>query len=159
KTRVVGALQTFGKRVGIAAVMHAPLIPEGSPPAGQRPVLLVLHQELSIPGRIGHYLTKMGVPLDIRRPRFGDPLPATLDAHAGAVIFGGPQSSNDTDDFIRREIDWIGVPLAAKRPYLRICLGAPMMARHLCARVDYHPEGKAEGGYYPIRVSDAARQG
>jgi GMP synthase (glutamine-hydrolysing) len=137
--------------------MHAPLIPQGSKPAGGRPVLLVLHQEQSTPGRIGHYLTKMGVPLDIRRPRFGDPLPESLEAHAGAVIFGGPQSSNDPDDFIRREIDWIGVPLTEKRPFLGICLGAQMMARHLGARVDYHAEGKAEVGYYPIRVHDAAR--
>ena len=137
--------------------MHAPLNHRAAPPAASRPVLLVLHQEHSIPGRIGHYLTKMGVPLDIRRPRFGDPLPATLAAHAGAVIFGGPQSANDSDDFIRREIDWIAVPLAEKKPYLGICLGAQMMAKHLGARVDYHAEGKAEVGYYPIRVSDAAR--
>jgi GMP synthase (glutamine-hydrolysing) len=138
--------------------MHAPLIPQGPTAAARRPVLLVLHQELSIPGRVGNYLTRMGVPLDIRRPRFGDPLPETLDAHAGAVIFGGPQSANDTDDFIRREIDWIAVPLAEKRPFLGICLGAQMMARHLGARVAYHAEGKAEVGYYPIRVSDAARK-
>lgn len=137
--------------------MHAPLIPRTLGPAVQRPVLLVLHQELSTPGRVGHYLAKLGVPLDIRRPRFGEPLPDTLEEHAGAVIFGGPQSANDTDAFIRREIDWIAVPLAEKRPFLGICLGAQMLARHLGARVAYHPEGKAEVGYYPIRVRDAAR--
>src|SRR5579883_696006 len=136
--------------------MHAPLHPRTPPPAPHRPVLLVLHQEHSIPGRIGHYLTKMGVPLDVRRPRFGDPLPETLADHAGAVIFGGPQSANDTDDFIRREIDWIAVPLAESKPFLGICLGAQMMAKHLGARVAYHPEGKAEVGYYPIRVTEAA---
>ena len=54
---------------------------------------------------------KRGHPLDVRRPRFGDPLPETMDGHAGAVIFGGPQSANDDDEFVRREIDWIGVPL------------------------------------------------
>jgi GMP synthase (glutamine-hydrolysing) len=137
--------------------MHAPLHPRTPTSAPHRPVLLVLHQEHSIPGRIGHYLTKMGVPLDIRRPRFGDPLPETLAGHAGAVIVGGPQSANDTDDFIRREIDWIGVPLAENKPFLGICLGAQMLAKHLGARVAYHPEGKAEVGYYPIRVSDVAR--
>ncbi len=72
------------------------------------PVLIILHQEHSSPG--AHRpcaLKSRGVPLDIRRPRFGDPLPETLKDHAGAVIFGGPQSANDKDDFIRREIDWI----------------------------------------------------
>ncbi|MEA2860661.1 MAG: hypothetical protein QOC72_2700, partial [Methylobacteriaceae bacterium] len=54
------------------------------------PVLIVLHQETSTPGRIGNALRALGHRLDIRRPRFGDPLPQTLDGHAGAVIFGGP---------------------------------------------------------------------
>jgi GMP synthase (glutamine-hydrolysing) len=116
-----------------------------------RPVLIVLHQEHSIPGRVGQVLTGRGIPLDIRRPRFGDPLPKTLRRHAGAVIFGGPQSANDKDDFIRQEIDWIGVPLKEKKPFLGICLGAQMLARHLGSPVYFHPEGKAEVGYYPIR--------
>ena len=137
--------------------MHAPLESRAHEPAAQRPVLLVLHQELSTPGRVGHYLAKRGVPLDVRRPRFGDPLPETLAEHAGAVIFGGPQSANDTEDFVRREIDWIAVPLAEKKPFLGICLGAQMLAKHLGARVAKHPEGKAEVGYYPIRVTEHAQ--
>jgi GMP synthase (glutamine-hydrolysing) len=80
------------------------------------PVLIVLHQEHSTPGRLGHALKARGYPLDIRRPRFDDPLPETLAHHAGAVIFGGPQSANDADAFIRREIDWIGVPLKERKP-------------------------------------------
>lgn len=120
-----------------------------------KPVLIVLHQEHSSPGRVGQALTRLGYPLDIRRPRFGDPLPETMDGHAGAVIFGGPQSANDEDDFIRREIDWIGVPLRDGKPYLGICLGAQMMARHLGARVFAHPQGHAEVGYYPIRPTAA----
>jgi len=141
--------------------MHAPLESKrksrGSAPAAQRPVLLVLHQELSTAGRVGHYLAKRGVPLDIRRPRLGDALPETLAGHAGAVIFGGPQSANDTEEFVRREIDWIAVPLAEKRPFLGICLGAQMLAKHLGARVATHPEGKAEVGYYPIKPTAAGR--
>ncbi|HEY0441613.1 MAG TPA: glutamine amidotransferase, partial [Xanthobacteraceae bacterium] len=87
-------------------------------PVVKRPVLIVLHQEISTPGRVGHALTRLGVPMDIRRPRFGDPLPETLDRHAGAVVFGGPMSANDEDDFVKREIDWMSVPLAEQRPLL-----------------------------------------
>ncbi|MBX9645571.1 MAG: glutamine amidotransferase, partial [Xanthobacteraceae bacterium] len=43
------------------------------------PVLIILHQETSTPGRVGNALRALGHPLDIRRPRFGDPLPETLD--------------------------------------------------------------------------------
>src|SRR4051794_3142521 len=91
-----------------------------------RPVLVVLHQETSTPGRVGNALRLLGHRLDVRRPRFGDPLPPTLDDHAGAVIFGGPMSANDPDDYVRREIDWISVPLKEDRPFLGICLGAQM---------------------------------
>lgn len=120
-----------------------------------QPVLLILHQDTSSPGRVGQRLAALGYPLDIRRPRYGDPLPKTMHEHAGAVIFGGPQSANDNDDFIKQEIDWIGVPLRDNKPYLGICLGAQMLARHLGARVYSHPEGHAEVGYYPIRPTDA----
>jgi GMP synthase (glutamine-hydrolysing) len=119
------------------------------------PVLIVLHQETSAPGRIGNALRALGYPLDIRRPRFGDALPETLSAHAGAVIFGGPMSANDPDDYVRREIDWIAVPLLERRPYLGICLGAQMLAMHLGARVAPHVRGRVEMGYYPIRPTRA----
>ena len=120
-------------------------------------VLLVLHQEQSTPGRVGLALRDRGYVLDIRRPRFGDPLPKTMADHAGAVIFGGPQSANDPDDFIKAEIDWIGVPLKEEKPFLGICLGAQMLAKQLGERVFTHPEGKAEIGYYPIRPTAAGR--
>ncbi|MEO0619682.1 MAG: hypothetical protein AAFZ01_10445, partial [Pseudomonadota bacterium] len=81
------------------------------------PALIILHQEKSTPGRIGHWLRTNGFPLDIRRPRFGDPLPTTLADHSCAVIFGGPMSANDPDDFIRLETDWIDVPLREKKPF------------------------------------------
>ena len=123
-----------------------------------KPVLIILHQEHSQPGRVGQVLTRLGYPLDIRRPRFGDPLPQTMDEHAGAAIFGGPQSANDEEDFVKREIDWIGVPLREEKPFLGICLGAQMMARHLGARVYPHPQGHAEVGYYPIRPTSAGRR-
>jgi GMP synthase (glutamine-hydrolysing) len=119
------------------------------------PVLIVLHQEASTPGRVGNALRALGHRLDVRRPRFGDPLPETLDGHAGAVIFGGPMSVNDPDDYIRREIDWIAVPLREQRPFLGICLGAQMLAMQLGARVAPHPLGRAEMGYYPIHPTKA----
>jgi GMP synthase (glutamine-hydrolysing) len=119
------------------------------------PILIVLHGEMSTPGRVGNALRARGHALDIRRPRFGDKLPPTLTHHAGAVIFGGPMSANDTDDFVKQEIDWIAVPLLEQRPFLGICLGAQMLARHLGARVSPHHQGRAEIGYYPINPTRA----
>ena len=99
------------------------------------PVLIVLHQENSTPGRVGQALRERGYALDIRKPRFGDPLPETMADHAGAIVFGGPMSANDAEDFVRREIDWIAVPLKERKPLLGICLGAQMLAQHVGARV------------------------
>src|ERR1700748_1227260 len=82
------------------------------------PVLIVLHQETSTPGRIGNALRALGYPLDIRRPRFGEVLPDTLGSHAGAVIFGGPMSANDPDDYVHHEIDWVAGALLEARPSL-----------------------------------------
>jgi aromatic ring-cleaving dioxygenase len=93
------------------------------------PILIILHQEHSTPGRLGHALQRLGYTLDVRRPRFGEPLPPTMAEHSAAIIFGGPMSANDSDDFIRREIDWIGVPLRENKPFLGICLGAQLCAK------------------------------
>ncbi|CAL8978984.1 GMP synthase [glutamine-hydrolyzing] [Rhodoplanes serenus] len=117
------------------------------------PVLVVLHQECSTPGRVGQFLQARGIPLDIRRPRYGDRLPETLAEHAGAIVFGGPMSANDPDDFVKTEIDWLAVPLAEQKPLLGICLGAQMLAKQLGARVAPHPDGHVEVGYYPLRVT------
>jgi GMP synthase (glutamine-hydrolysing) len=122
------------------------------------PILIVLHQEHSTPGRIGLRLAGRGHKLDIRRPRFGDPLPETLSGHAGAVIFGGPMSANDNDDYIRRETEWIGVALDEGAPFLGLCLGGQMLARHLGAAVAPDPGGRVEIGYYDIRPTEAGRK-
>jgi GMP synthase (glutamine-hydrolysing) len=94
----------------------------------------------------------------VRRPRFGDKLPETLVGHAGAIIFGGPMSANDNEEYIRAETDWIRVPLGEGAPFLGLCLGAQMLARNLGATVGPDPEGRVEIGYYPIRPTDAGRR-
>lgn len=116
-----------------------------------RPVLIVLHQRRSCSGRIGRWFDARGIAMDVRRPLLGDPLPDTLSCHCGAVVFGGPMSVNDPCEFIRREIDWMEVPLREGKPLLGICLGAQMIARQLGARVGPGRTGKVEVGYYPIQ--------
>ncbi len=128
------------------------------PPPGKLPVLVIMHGEHSCPGRVGQLLRRKGHVLDVRKPRFGDALPATLEQHAGAVIFGGPMSANDTDDYIRTEIDWIAVPLRENKPLFGICLGAQMLTRHLGSAVAPHRDGRVEIGYCrvePTRLGSA----
>ncbi|MBP4043848.1 glutamine amidotransferase [Chromobacterium violaceum] len=121
-----------------------------------RKILIILHQEHSTPGRVGVLLNQLGFELDIRRPRFGDSLPQNMREHAGAVVFGGPMSANDNDDYIREEINWLDKPLNEGRPLLGICLGAQMLTRHLGERVYQLDNGGIEAGYYPIAPLPAA---
>jgi len=120
----------------------------------KKPVLIVLHQENSNPGHVGQWLVRNGFPLDIRKPRFGEPLPATLAGHCGAVMFGGPMSANDKDEFIRQEIGLIDVALREGKPYLGLCLGAQMLNLHLGGKVGFHPEEMVEIGYYPLSATE-----
>ena len=114
-------------------------------------VLIVLHQATSDPGRVGEAIRTRGFELDMRVPAIGQSLPEHMEDHAAAVIFGGPMSANDDhEDFIRTETRFIDLLLHSETPYLGICLGAQIMARALGARVDEHPEGLREIGYYPV---------
>jgi GMP synthase (glutamine-hydrolysing) len=128
------------------------------PSKSARPkVLVVLHQETSSPGRVGQMLIERGFDLDIRRPPLGDDLPETMEGHAGSVMFGGPMSANDGEEFVRRETDWLAVPLRENRPFLGICLGAQMLVNHLGGKVEGHQRGLVEIGWYPIRPTPEGR--
>ena len=123
----------------------------------KRPILIVLHQERSSPGRVGQLLVEKGYRLDMRRPVLGDKLPTTLEGHAGAVVFGGPMSANDPDDFVKTEINWLDVPLKENRPFLGICLGAQMLVRHLGGKVQPNADGSTEIGWYPLHPTEKGR--
>ncbi len=118
---------------------------------GRRPVLAIIHIPEGEMGHLGRWLLAQGYGLDVRRPRYGDPLPETLAEHSGVVVFGGPMSATEPEDYMRRELDWLDVPLAEERPYLGVCLGAQMLALKLGGEVGFHAEGMVETGYQPIR--------
>lgn len=103
-----------------------------------------------MPGRVGMVLQQRGFELVACRPPLGDELPQTLEDYAGVVVFGGPMSANDPEEYVKREIDWMQVPLRENVPFLGICLGAQMLSKHLGGEVTGHKDSFAEIGYYPI---------
>jgi GMP synthase (glutamine-hydrolysing) len=116
----------------------------------ERQILFILHGEESCPGRVGQCLRRKGYTIEQRKPRFGSPLPTSLDGYAGVVVFGGPMSCNDPEPWIKAEIDLAGQAVAAAKPFFGICLGAQMLAKALGATVAPHPERRVEIGYYPV---------
>ena len=123
-------------------------------------ILIVVHQEHSTPGRVGMALEARGYRLDICRPCMGHELPSTTQHYDGVVVFGGPMSANDGKElpYIDQEIEWLDVPLREGTPFLGICLGAQLLCKHLGGTVDFHPDGMAEVGYYPIYPTDAGKR-
>jgi len=122
----------------------------------EKKVLIILHQASSTPGRIGLLLLSRGFILDIRRPALGDQLPNTLENHVGAIMFGGPMSANDNDDFINYEKDWITIPIKEKKPFLGICLGAQILTCALGGSI--HKNNLVEIGHYPIYPTDFGKK-
>lgn len=120
-------------------------------------VLIILHQETSSPGRVGYVLRRMGYQLDIRRPPLGDHLPERLDSYSGVVVFGGPMSANDQDDWLLNELKLIERAMQQDTPYLGLCLGAQMLCRVLDTRVYKHPEEHVEIGYYSVWPTQAGQ--
>ncbi len=122
------------------------------------PVLIVLHQEQSTPGRVGYALRQRGFALDIRRPPLGDPLPHNVSDYAGVVVFGGPMSANDPEPWIDEEIRLIARTVEAGTPFLGLCLGAQLLCRAAGSRVWKHPDEETEIGYYPLRPTAAGEE-
>jgi GMP synthase (glutamine-hydrolysing) len=114
-----------------------------------------MHQARSDPGRVGEMLRTLGYELDIRIPAIGHELPSDPTEHHGVVIFGGPMSANDDHEgYILDETRYVEKLIKTDTPYLGICLGAQIMARVLDARVERHPEGLMEIGYYTVEPTE-----
>ena len=115
--------------------------------------LVILHQKRSVTGDIGIKLQKRGYKLDICRPPMGQDLPTNLDNYSLVVIFGGPMSVNDTDDFINKEINFMKLIIESNVPYLGICLGAQFLAKYLGSPIKENENKLSEIGFYKINPS------
>ena len=114
-------------------------------------VLYVLHQKTSVAGDVGNKFRARGYLEEIVRPPLGDELPADLSKYSAIVIFGGPMSVNDDDQFIKDEIKWMKKVVQSKIPFLGICLGAQILAKYLGCDVVKNENDLAEIGFYEIK--------
>ena len=114
-------------------------------------VLYVLHQKTSVAGDIGKKFKDRGYLEEIIRPPLGDRLPEDLSKYSAIVIFGGPMSVNDDDQFIKDEIEWMAKVIKSKIPFLGICLGAQILAKYLGCDVVKNEKDLAEIGFYEIK--------
>jgi len=59
-------------------------------------------------------------------------------------------SVNDEEDFLKKEISWIGEILNTNVPFLGICLGAQLIAKYLGCKVEKNNNNLSEIGFYKI---------
>ncbi len=116
--------------------------------------LFILHQKTSEAGDIANKLKIRGFNFEIRRPSLGDSLPTNLNNYSAIVVFGGPMSANDNDEFMKKEIDWIGQVLQSEVPFLGICLGAQILVKYLGCKVEKNPNEISEIGFYKIQPTE-----
>ena len=116
--------------------------------------LFILHQQTSEAGDIANKLKIRGFNFEIRRPSLGDSLPTNLNNYSAIVVFGGPMSANDNDEFMKKEIDWIGQVLQSEVPFLGICLGAQILVKYLGCKVEKKPNEISEIGFYKIQPTE-----
>jgi GMP synthase (glutamine-hydrolysing) len=113
--------------------------------------LFILHQQTSEAGDLANKLKIRGFNFEIRRPSLGDSLPTNLNNYSAIVVFGGPMSANDNNEFMKKEIDWIGQVLQSEVPFLGICLGAQILVKYLGCKVEKNLNEFSEIGFYKIQ--------
>jgi GMP synthase (glutamine-hydrolysing) len=79
-----------------------------------------------------------------------------LETACGLVALGGPMNVDEVEryQFLKLDVQWIEQALAAKLPFLGICLGSQLLAKTLGARV--YPNRVKEIGWYPVELTSAA---
>jgi GMP synthase-like glutamine amidotransferase len=121
----------------------------------ERYALVLQHAAPEGPGLIGQALAAKEIGAKIVRVDHGQPVPESMDGHAGLIVMGGPQSVYDGAPHLEAEKRLILDAIAKRRPVLGVCLGAQLLASALGAKVA--PGPRKEIGWKPVKVREEAR--
>lgn len=108
------------------------------------PVLILRHEDGVDPGYLGIALEQRGIGYRVIDTPACGKLRLPVETRA-LISLGGPQSANDSLDYILEEMRLLEEALGRGIPILGICLGAQLLARVLGSRV--YRSGKPEYGY------------
>jgi len=109
-------------------------------------VLVVQHESICPPGRLGHWLAGCGVEVDVVRPYAGEPLPDQV-GHDGLVVLGGTMGANDDHayEWLAGTKRLLAEAVDAGVPVLGVCLGHQLLAVACGGRVQTNPNGATIG--------------
>ena len=122
-------------------------------------VLILEHDPKENAGTIRDHLDREHIPyreIELYAPdyRFPDPVSARA-----LIVMGGPMNVYEEEryPFLREEDAFIRAALAARVPYLGVCLGAQLLAKALGARV--YKGARPEVGWDDVTLEPAAKDG
>ena len=114
----------------------------------QRPRVLVVQPEDVAPlGMFKVWLDRAGVDSDVLAVQDGRALPTTIGDHGGLIVMGGRMGANDDAEhrWIVPTKGLIVATVAARLPFLGICLGHQLATTALGGEVIVNPSGPTVG--------------
>ncbi len=124
-------------------------------------ILIVKNITREGPGILAELLDERSIPYTVLDLLAGEMLP-DHSSYGAVVVLGGPNSANDTDDTMVRELAWIKSVVAAGIPYLGICLGLQTLVKaHGGAVVPNHVQEIGfrdhEGERFSVELTEAGK--
>jgi GMP synthase (glutamine-hydrolysing) len=113
-------------------------------------------------GLLGEIIAENGIKYKVIDLSLGEKLPPA-EKYAAVVVLGGPDSANDLNSKMRKELAFIRQVLAANIPYLGICLGLQTLVKAAGGEVVKSPVKETgfrdeKGQYFAISLTDDGRQ-
>lgn len=116
-------------------------------PVTESSILVVQHEDECPPAWFGQWLAAAGATVDLRRPYAGDPLPTSLEGHAGMLVLGGHMGANDDAQYgwLTHVKELFRDAADNEVPAFGICLGHQLAAVALGGSVVVNPRGQQLG--------------
>jgi GMP synthase (glutamine-hydrolysing) len=121
-------------------------------------VLGVIHGAQVRSGVFGEAAEERGHRLEEWSLAWGTPLLRPLDSYGAVIVFGGAMHADQDENhpWLREENFFLQRLLDLRLPTLGVCLGAQLLAKAAHAAV--LPAAAPEVGWYPVELTDAARE-
>lgn len=119
-------------------------------------LLVFQHSDSGTLGTMRPLLDEYALPVRMIRIQRNDPMPEDLDDVEGIIALGGPQSANDSNPALEREMGLLRAAHATGLPILGICLGAQLLAKALGGEVTRMH--KPEIGWLEVTLNELGRE-
>ena len=121
-------------------------------------VLVFMHVETEGPGTLSWFMDSLGIRIRKIRLYKGENPPGDASKFDAIISMGGPMNVDEEDDypFMKKEVAFLKRAITANIPVLGICLGAQLVAKACCARVNKMNE--EERGWKKVFLTDEGKR-